>query len=61
MTGGVSIGLAESLGPLMILEPLGVNGVSQLRDAVAFAMLIGVLLLRPSGFFGERLSAEDRT
>ena len=61
MAGGLSIGLAESLGPLLILEPLGVNGVSQLRDAVAFAVLIGVLLLRPSGLFGERLSAEDRT
>ena len=60
MVGGLSIGLAESTGPLLILEPLGVSGVSQLRDAVAFAMLIGVLLLRPSGLFGERLSAEDR-
>ncbi len=61
MAGGLTIGLAESLGPLMILEPLGVRGVSQLRDAVAFAMLITVLLLRPSGLFGEHLSTEDRT
>ncbi len=60
MAGGLFIGLAESTGPLLILEPLGVSGVSQLRDAVAFAMLIGVLLLKPSGLFGERLSAEDR-
>ncbi len=61
MTGGLTIGVAESVGPLVILEPLGVSGVSQLRDAVAFAVLIGVLLLRPSGIFGERLPAEDRT
>ncbi|MCY3926203.1 MAG: branched-chain amino acid ABC transporter permease [bacterium] len=61
MVGGLFIGIAESVGPLLILEPLGVSGVSQLRDAVAFAMLIGVLLLRPSGIFGERLRAEDRT
>ncbi len=61
MAGGISIGVAESVGPLLILEPLGVSGVSQLRDAVAFAMLIGVLLIRPSGIFGERLPAEDRT
>ena len=53
--------MAESVGPLLILEPLGVTGVSQLRDAVAFAMLIGVLLIKPSGLFGERLRAEDRT
>ena len=61
MTGGLSIGVAESVGPLLILEPLGVSGVSQLRDAVAFAVLIGVLLLRPNGLFGERLPSEDRT
>ena len=61
MAGGLTIGVAESVGPLVILEPLGVSGVSQLRDAVAFAVLIGVLLLRPSGLFGERLPAEDRT
>ena len=61
MAGGLTIGAAESMGPLMILEPLGVSGVSQLRDAVAFAALIGVLLLRPSGLFGERLPAEDRS
>ena len=61
MAGGVTLGTAEAVGPLMILEPLGVNGVSQLRDAVAFAVLILVLLIRPSGLFGERLSAQDRT
>ena len=60
MAGGVTLGTAEAVGPLMILEPLGVNGVSQLRDAVAFAVLILVLLIRPSGLFGERLSAQDR-
>ena len=61
MAGGLSIGVAESVGPLLILEPLGVSGVSQLRDAVAFAVLIGVLLLRPAGLFGERLPSGDRT
>ena len=61
MAGGISIGVAESVGPLLILEPLGVSGVSQLRDAVAFAVLIGVLLLRPAGIFGERLPSEERT
>ena len=60
MAGGLSIGVAESVGPLLILEPLGVSGVSQLRDAVAFSMLIIVLLVRPAGLFGERLPAEDR-
>ena len=60
MAGGVSLGSAEALAPLMLLEPLGVEGVSQLRDAVAFTLLILVLLVKPTGLFGERLSAEDR-
>jgi branched-chain amino acid transport system permease protein len=61
MVGGISLGSAESLAPLMILEPLGVPGVSQLKDAVAFTVLVLVLLFKPAGLFGERLSAEDRT
>ena len=49
MAGGVSLGTAEALAPLMLLEPLGVDGVSQLRDAVAFTLLILVLLVKPTG------------
>jgi branched-subunit amino acid ABC-type transport system permease component len=60
MAGGLSLGAAEATAPLVVLEPLGVNGVSQLRDAVAFAVLIFVLLVKPNGLFGERLSEEDR-
>lgn len=60
MAGGVSLGSVEALAPLMILEPLGVGGVSQLRDAVAFTLLILVLLVKPTGLFGERLSGDDR-
>ena len=60
MVGGISLGSAESIAPLLILEPLGVPGVSQLKDAVAFTVLVLVLLFKPSGLFGERLSAEDR-
>lgn len=60
MAGGVSLGSAEALAPLMLLEPLGINGVSQLRDAVAFTLLILVLLIKPTGLFGEKLSGDDR-
>ena len=60
MAGGISLGSAESIAPMVILEPLGVPGVSQLKDAVAFTVLVLVLLFKPSGLFGERLSSEDR-
>ena len=60
MAGGVALGSAESVAPLVILEPLGVPGVSQLKDVVAFTVLVLVLLFKPSGLFGERLSAEER-
>ena len=60
MAGGISLGSAESIAPLLILEPLGVPGVSQLKDAVAFTVLVLVLLFKPSGLFGERLSSEER-
>ena len=60
MVGGITLGGAESVAPLVLLEPWGINGVSQLKDAVAFLVLIFVLLVKPTGLFGERLSAEDR-
>ncbi len=60
MVGGVLLGLFEGVGPLLILDGLGIPGVSQLKDAVAFVALVLVLVFRPSGLFGERLGSEDR-
>ena len=60
MAGGLTLGSSESLAPQLILEPLGVTGHTQLKDAVAFLVLIFVLLVKPTGLFGERLSSEDR-
>jgi branched-chain amino acid transport system permease protein len=60
MAGGLTLGSSESLAPQMVLEPLGVTGHTQLKDAVAFLVLIFVLLVKPTGLFGERLSSEDR-
>ena len=60
MAGGLFLGSAESVAPLVLMEPLGIPGVSQLKDAVAFTVLVLVLLFRPAGLFGERLSQEDR-
>ncbi len=60
MAGGVLLGIFEGVGPLLILQPLGIPAVSQLKDAVAFIALILVLVFRPTGLFGERLAEEDR-
>jgi branched-chain amino acid transport system permease protein len=60
MLGGVVLGLFEGVGPLLVLDGLGVPAVSQLKNAVGFAALVLVLLFRPSGLLGERLGSEDR-
>ncbi len=60
MAGGLILGVAESVGPLLILKPMTIPAVSQLKDAVAFAVLVLVLLFKPTGLFGERLASEDR-
>lgn len=52
MLGGLTLGLLESLGPAM----LGIG--FQLKDVIAFTILILVLIFRPSGLLGERLSEE---
>jgi branched-chain amino acid transport system permease protein len=45
MVGGLVLGLAE--------EYVAGYAVSSYRDAIAFALLIAVLLLRPEGLFGR--------
>ncbi len=37
-----------------------VPGVAQLKDVVAFSALVLVLVFKPTGLLGERLSAEER-
>ncbi len=56
MLGGVLLGLIESLGAGYI-GPLtgGILG-SHYQDALAFMVLITVLIFRPSGLLGERVS-----
>lgn len=58
MIGGIFLGLFESLGPTMILEGLGVVSPNQLKDAIAFVMLVLVLIFRPTGIMGERLAVK---
>jgi branched-chain amino acid transport system permease protein len=48
VAGGLLLGVVETLVTGYV------DGGSQYRDGVAFVILIGVLLLRPSGLFGEK-------
>jgi branched-chain amino acid transport system permease protein len=56
MVGGIVLGVVESVGPALFLDGLGVPAPYQLRDAIAFTMLIMVLIFRPEGMLGERRS-----
>jgi branched-chain amino acid transport system permease protein len=56
MIGGILLGVVESVGPALFLDGLGVPAPYQLRDAIAFTMLIMVLIFRPEGILGERRS-----
>ncbi|MFO7265548.1 MAG: branched-chain amino acid ABC transporter permease [Limnochordales bacterium] len=47
MVGGLVLGMAETIGVALLS--------SQWRDAIAFAILIVVLLSRPTGLLGRRL------
>jgi branched-chain amino acid transport system permease protein len=44
--GGIVLGLVETLAG-------GIPGVSNYRDGIAFAMLIGILIFRPAGLLGK--------
>jgi branched-chain amino acid transport system permease protein len=56
MVGGLFLGIFESLGPSLFLEGLGIAAPYQLKDAIAFTMLVLVLIFRPTGIMGVELS-----
>ncbi len=56
MVGGLFLGLAESLGPNLFLDGLGIPAPYQLKDAIAFTLLVLVLIFRPTGILGETLA-----
>ena len=51
--GGLLLGLAESVGPTLFLSGLDVPSPNQLQPVVAFGILVGVLIFRPSGILGS--------
>ncbi|GAF87364.1 unnamed protein product, partial [marine sediment metagenome] len=56
MFGGLFIGIFESVGPSLFFSGLGVPSPSQLKDVIAFVMLVVVLIFRPTGLLGEVLA-----
>jgi len=52
MLGGFFLGIAESMGPAI----LGLD--FQLKDAIAFSLLVLLLILRPQGILGEVLGRQ---
>ena len=58
MVGGIFLGEVESIGPTLFLDGLNVPSPNQLKDVIAFTMLVLVLIFRPSGILGERISSQ---
>jgi branched-chain amino acid transport system permease protein len=56
MLGGLFLGQVESVGPTLFLDGLNVPSPNQLKDVIAFTMLVLILVFRPSGLLGERIS-----
>ncbi len=53
MVGGVLLGTMESVGPTLLLSGYGVPSPTQLKDVIAFSILVLVLIFRPYGLFGR--------
>ncbi len=56
MLGGFFLGIFEALGPNLFLDGLGIPAPYQLKDVIAFSVLVLVLIFRPTGILGERLA-----
>jgi branched-chain amino acid transport system permease protein len=56
MLGGLFLGVVESVGPALFLDGIGITAPYQLRDLIAFMLLIMVLIFRPYGILGERMA-----
>jgi branched-chain amino acid transport system permease protein len=56
MLGGLFLGIFESIGPNLFFSGLNIPAPNQLKDVIAFTMLVLVLIFRPTGILGEALS-----
>jgi branched-chain amino acid transport system permease protein len=56
MLGGLTLGVTESVGTILFLDGYGVPAPYQLKDGIAFMVLVIILIIRPTGLLGERLA-----
>ena len=56
MLGGLFLGVIEAIGPNLVLSGLGIPSANQLKDVIAFTMLVLILIFRPQGLLGEKLA-----
>jgi branched-chain amino acid transport system permease protein len=54
MLGGLALGLLEAVAPFLILDGFGIPSANQLKDVIAFSVLVLVLIFRPTGFLGRK-------
>jgi len=54
--GAMILGILEAVGPSLFLNGLGIAAPYQLKDAIAFTILVFILIIRPSGILGERIT-----
>jgi branched-chain amino acid transport system permease protein len=56
VAGGYILGLSETVGRELLNEIPGVDLGNEWRDVIAFSLLVGILLFRPTGIFRERVA-----
>jgi branched-chain amino acid transport system permease protein len=54
MLGGLALGLLEAVAPFLLLDGFNIPSPNQLKDVIAFSVLVLVLIFRPSGFLGRK-------
>ena len=52
--GGFILGILEQVGPNLILTGFNIPAPNQLKDVIAFTVLVLVLIFRPNGILGRK-------
>ena len=55
--GGLVLGILEQVGPNLFLLGYDIPSPNQLKDVIAFSVLVLVLIFRPSGILGRKETA----